>query len=112
MLAIVIEREVCCIDRFPRAQQFSSYYGTTPRVNSNGGKTRYGRMRTESNQYLNWAFIEAANAVSAHHAPRGWIDRHGSKLYLRVRARKGASVAIVAVARLLAESAYWAMKKN
>jgi len=112
MLAIVIDREVGSIERFPSAQQFSSYCGTTPRVTSSGGKTHYGKMRTESNQYLKWAFIEAANAVSAHHAQRGWTDRHCSKLYLRIRSRKGASIAIGAVARHLAESAFWVLKKN
>ena len=112
LLAIVIEREVGSIDRFPSPQQFSSYSGTTPRVSSSGGKTHYGKMRSESNQYLKWAFIEAANAVSAHHAQRGWTDRHCSKLYLRIRARKGSSIAIGAVARHLAESAFWVLKKN
>jgi transposase len=112
MLAIVIEREVGTISRFPSAPQFSSYCGTTPRVSSSGGKTRYGKLRTESNQYLKWAFIEAANAISAHHAQRGWTARHVSKLYLRIRSRKGSSVAIGAVARHLAESTFWVLTKN
>jgi len=112
ILSIVVEREVGSITRFPSAPQFSSYSGTTPRVSSSGGKFRYGRMRTESNQYLKWAFIEAANAVSAHHAQTGWSNRHCSKLYVRVRARKGASVAIGAVARHLAESAFWVLKNK
>jgi len=112
ILAIVIEREVGSIERFPSAPQFSSYCGTTPRVSSSGGKTRYGKLRTESNQYLKWAFIEAANAVAAHHAQCGWTTRHASRLYLRIRSRKGGSVAIGAVARHLAESAFWVLKKN
>jgi len=112
MLAIVIEREVGSISRFPSSQQFSSYSGTTPRVISSGGKTHYGKMRTESNQYLKWAFIEAANAVSAHHSQRGWSDRHCSRLYFRIRSRKGSSVAIGAVARHLSESAFWVLKKS
>jgi transposase len=112
MLAIVIEREVGSIARFPSAPQFSSYCGTTPRISSSGGKTRYGRLRTESNQYLKWAFIEAANAVAAHHAQRGWTTRHASRLYVRIRSRKGSSVAIGAVARHLAESAFWILTKN
>jgi transposase len=112
MLAIVIEREVGSISRFPSPQQFSSYSGTSPRVSSSGGKTHYGKMRTESNQYLKWAFIEAANVVAAHHAQPGWRNRHCSQLYVRVRARKGSSVAIGAVARHLAESVYWVLKKN
>jgi transposase len=112
MLAIVIEREVGDIARFPCAPQFSSYSGAIPRINSIGGKSRYGKMRNESNHYLKWAFIETANAISAHHAQRGWTTRHVSKLYLRIRARKGSSVAIGAVARHLAESAFWILSKN
>jgi transposase len=79
ILAIVIDREVGTVTRFPSAPQFSSCSGTTPRVSSSGGKTRYGRMRRESNQYLKWAFIEAANVVAAYHAQRGWTHRHVSK---------------------------------
>jgi transposase len=112
MLAIVIERKVGCIERFCTASQFSSYSGTTPRVSSSGGKCRYGKMRTESNQYLKWAFIDAANAISAHHAQRGWTGRHVSRLYVRIRGRKGASVAIGALVRHLAESAFWVLTKN
>ena len=112
MLAIVIEREIGAISRFPSAAQFSSYCGTTPRVSSSGGKTRYGMMRMESNQFLKWALIEAVNAISAHHAQRGCTSRHISKLYIRVRAKRGASVAIGAVARHLAESAFWILTKN
>jgi len=111
-LAIVIERQIGTISRFPSAAQFSSYSGTTPRVSSSGGKTRYGSMRMESNQYLKWAFIEASNAISAHHAQRGWTHRHVSRLYVRVRAMRGASVAFGAVARHLAESAFWILRKN
>ncbi len=112
IVAIVIDREVGCIERFCTASQFSSYSGTTPRVSSSGGKCHYGKMRTESNQYLKWAFIEAANAISGHHAQRGWTDRHVSRLYLRIRGRKGSSVAIGALARHLAESAFWILMKN
>jgi len=56
----------------------------TPRVSSSGGKTHYGKMRSESNHYLMWAFIEAANVVSSHHAQRGWTTRRVSKLNLRI----------------------------
>ena len=69
-------------------------------------------MRTESNQYLKWAFIEAANAVAAHHKQSGWNKRHCAKLYMRIRGRKGASVAIGAVARHLAQAAFWVLTKN
>jgi len=112
ILAIVIEREVGTISRFPGSQTFSSYSGTTPRVNSSGGKTHLGHMRTESNQYLKWAFIEAGNVVAAHHAQPGWTQKHVSKIYLRTRNKKGHSIAVGAVARHLAESALWILTKN
>ena len=49
ILSIVIDREVGTISRFPSAPQFCSYCGTTSRVTSSGGKTHYGKMRSESN---------------------------------------------------------------
>jgi transposase len=112
ILAIVIDREVGIISRFPGSQNFSSYAGTTPRVSSSGGKTHLGHMRTESNQYLKWAFIEAGNVVAAHHAQSGWTQKHVSKIYLRTRNKKGHSIAVGAVARHLAESAFWILTKN
>ncbi len=108
ILAIVTEREVGTISRFPSSQHFSSYADTTPRVSSSGGKTHLGHMRTESNQYLKWAFIEAGNVVAAHHAQPGWTKKHVSKIYLRPRNRKRHSIA---VARHLAESAFWILTK-
>jgi hypothetical protein len=110
-VAIVIDREVGTIARFPSSQHFSSYAGTTPRVSSSGGKTHYGHMRTESNQYLKWAFIEAGNVVAAPHAQPGRTQKHVSKIYARTRNRKGHSIAVGAVARHLAESAFWILTK-
>jgi len=37
ILAILIDRELGTISRFPSAPQFSSYCGTTPRLSSSGG---------------------------------------------------------------------------
>jgi transposase len=62
ILAIVIGTEVRLIEQFTRAEQLASYAGTTPAVKSSGGKVRYGHTPKESNHYLKWAFIEAANA--------------------------------------------------
>jgi transposase len=61
--------------RFPYAPQFSSYCGTIPRISSSGGKTRYGKMRSESNHSLMWAFIEAVIGAVARHLAEStvWI---------------------------------------
>ena len=67
-------------------------------------------MRTESNQYLKWSFIEAANGVCLHR--KKYPGRTVSRLYERIKTKKGHGKAIGAVARNLAEAAYWVLKKK
>ena len=110
ILSVVMSGEIGQISRFSCAERLASYSGTTPRVAASGGKTRYGGMRTESNQYLKWAFIEAANCVSLHRKKHP--QRTLSRLYERIRSRKGHGKAIGAVARNLAEAAFWVLKKK
>lgn len=112
ILAIVISEEIGSIKRFNSAENFASYAGTVPTISSSGGKTRYGRMRKQSNQYLKWAFIEAANGVALRHTSSPWNTHHVSRLYLRIRNRKGHRIAIGGVARHLAEAAYWVLEKE
>lgn len=112
ILAIVIGQEIGSITRFPRAENFASYAGTVPTVHASGGKHHYGRLRKQSNQYLKWAFIEAANGVALRHTSPRWRTHHISRLYLRHRRRRGHRVAIGAVARHLSEAAYWVLSKN
>jgi transposase len=110
ILAVVILLEVGDMSRFPDASRFAAYSGTTPRVISSGGKTRYGQLRPDVNRYLKWAFIEAGNVICLHHRLRPY--RHVSRLYLRIRQRKGHQKAVGAVARHLAEATYWILKKG
>jgi transposase len=110
ILSTVIALEVGDIARFPTASQLASYAGTTPRIHSSGGKTRFGPLRTDVNHYLKWAFVEAANSISRN--ARRWPDRHVVRLYCRVRTRKGHQKAVGAVARHLAEASFWVLKKG
>jgi transposase len=110
ILSAVIAFELGEIERFANAERFASYSGTTPRVHSSGGKTRFGRLRPDVNRYLKWAFVEAANVVCLHH--KRHPDRHVSKLYTRLRHRRGHPKAIGAVARHLAEAAYYVLKRD
>ena len=104
ILSAVVILEMGDPGRFPDAEHFASYAGTTPRVHSSGGKTRYGRLRPDVNRYLKWAFVEAGNVIARHH--RSWPDRHVSRLYRRLKLRKEGAKAIGAVARHLAEATY------
>jgi transposase len=112
ILAIVIEREMGTVDRFPSASNFASYAGTVPTVKASGGKTRYGRLRKQSNQYIKWAFIEAANVVVRQRRHPNWRKKHVTILYERIRHRKGHAIAVGAVARHLSEAAYWMLRKQ
>jgi transposase len=112
ILAIVIEREIGTVDRFPAAGHLAAYAGVIPKVHSSGGKTRYGRMRKQANNYLKWAFIEAANVVVAHRHHASWREKKVTLVYERICHRKGHATAVGAVARHLAESAFWILKKG
>lgn len=110
ILSTVIAGEVGDVERFPGPDHLASYSGTTPRVAASGGKTRYGGLRNDVSQYLKWAFIEAANCICLHR--KRFPSKHVSRLYERLRARKGHGKAIGAVARHLAEATYWVLKKK
>lgn len=110
ILSVVIAGEIGDVERFSRPEQFASYSGVVPRVSSSGGKTRYGGMRTESNQYLRWGFIEAANVVCLHRSKHP--EQTVSRLYDRIKTRKGHGKAIGAVARNLAEAAFWMLTRK
>jgi transposase len=110
ILGVVIATEVGHVARFPTAMHLASYGGTTPRVHASGGKTYLGPVREDVNHYLKWAFVEAANAVCRvrHRHPQ----RHVSRLYERIAKRRGHFKAIGAVARHLAEAAYWMLSEH
>jgi len=112
ILSIVIDREVGSIDRFPSPHHFASYSGLVPKVKASGGKVHYGRMIKQANNYLKWAFIEAANVIVRQRHHPAWQSKHVVQIYERTRQRKGHSVAVGAVARYLAEATFWVLKKD
>jgi transposase len=110
ILAVVISTEIGDINRFSGPEKLASYSGTVPRVKASGGKVFYGPIRPDVNHYLKRAFIEAANTVVIFH--KKWSNRYVAKLYGILRAKKGNSKSVVAVARHLAEATYWVLKKR
>jgi transposase len=104
ILAATIVLEIGEIGRFLSAERLASYAGTVPRVHASGDRVRYGRTRVDVNRYLKWAFAEAANSVAVNYKRRP--ERHVSRLYARLRAKKGHSKAVGAVARHLAEATF------
>jgi transposase len=112
VLAIVIDREVGRVERFPSPHHFAGYCGLVPKVSASAGRAHHGRMVKQCNTYLKWAFIEAANVIVAHRHHPNWGRKYVVHLYERTRRRKGHAVAVGAVARYLAESTYWVLTKG
>jgi transposase len=110
ILSVVIGTETGDAERFPSAGHFASYCGTTPKVHSSGGKTWIGTLRQDVNLYLKWAFMEAANVVARH--ARARRDAYVSRRYLKIKSKRGHQKAVGAVARHLAEAAFWMLKKK
>jgi len=110
ILGIVILTEVGEVTRFASAGHLASYAGMTPRVHASGGHVRYGRLRPDTNHYLKWAYAEAANITMINR--RRYPRRHVSRVYERVKHRRGHQKAIGAVGRHLAEATYWMLSKN
>ena len=60
--------------------------------------------------YLKWAYCEAGNSTAVNH--KRFPFRHTSKLYKRIRERKGHAKAVGAVGRHLAEASFWVLTRN
>jgi len=95
-LGATIHLEIGDVSRFPSPQHLASYAGLMPRVISSGGKTWHGRTSPQSNHYLRWAFVEAADAILTHR--KTYAGAHVIELYDRLKKHKCHGKAAIAVA--------------
>ena len=110
ILSAVLALEIGDIGRFPSAEHLASYAGLVPRVHSSGGRTRMGQIGCNVNRMLKWAFVEAANLIVMQQ--QRLAGSHVVRLYQRIHSHKNHQKASVAVARHLAEAAYWVLRKQ
>ena len=101
------ESELGEIERFRNPRSVVNYSGLTPKVEQSGDYTRYGHINKHSNGFLRWAFIQSARAAVHSSKPNRF-----QRIYKKIKARRGEKVAIVAVARHMAESVYWVLTKK
>lgn len=105
ILSALAALEIDTIDRFPTPAKFASYCGLIPSTYARGGKIYHGDLIPTANKWLKYVFIEAA-----------WTATRCSgycQAYLhRIKAAKGANVAIVALARRLSEIAFYCLKEH
>ena len=110
ILSMVLMLEIGRVDRFPTAAHLASYAGLVPRVHSSGGHTRMGQVCGNVNRNLKWAFVEAGNLIVVNQ--RWLVGTHVVRLYQRIKQVKNHQKAVVAVARHLAEAAWWVLSKQ
>jgi transposase len=110
ILSMVLMLEIGRIDRFPTAAHLASYAGLVPRVRSSGGRTHMGQVCGNVNRTLKWAFVETGNLIVINQ--RGLAGTHVVRLYQRIKRGKNHQKAVVAVARHLAEAAWWVLTKQ
>ena len=91
------------IERFERSKQVVSYLGLNPQEHSSGGRQRLGSISKQGNPMMRSLLVEAG-----HSAAR--LDPQLKRIYQRLKFRRGASVAKVAVARKLAVRMYWMLR--
>src|SRR5581483_6910687 len=110
ILGATIHLEIGEVNRFPTAAHLASYAGRVPTVHASGGKSHAGPTSKQANHYLRWAFVEAADCILMHR--HRFSGHHALPLYDRVKAKKCHGQAAVAVARHLAESSGWILRKR
>jgi transposase len=110
ILSMVLMLEIGRVDRFPTSAHLASYAGLVPRVHSSGGHTRMGQVCGNVNRNLKWAFVETGNLIVINQ--RRLAGSHVVRLYQRIKRSKNHQKAVVAVARHLAEAAWWVLTKQ
>jgi transposase len=93
------------IERFEHSKQVVSYLGLNPREHSSGGRQRLGSISKQGNPMMRSLLVEAG-----HTAAR--LDPQLKRMYQRLKFRRGAAVAKVAIARKLAVRMYWMLRST
>jgi len=98
-LGLLIAVEIDEVHRFRRPEKLCAYAGLVPSTYASGGRVHHGRITKCGNKWLRWACIEAVY-------PALRKDPELALLYGRLKARKGANVVKVAVAKRLLTISY------
>jgi len=91
------------VERFANSRKVVSYLGLNPREYSSGGHQRLGPISKQGNEMLRWLLVEAGQSAAQY-------DPELRRKYQRLKFRRGANVAKVAMARQLAVRLYWRLR--
>lgn len=102
-LATTILLEVGTVERFASAGNFASYARCVNSVRTSNSKKKGEGNRKNGNQYLAWAFVEAANFAARY-------CTEAKRFYERKKTRTNTVVATKALAHKLARACYHMLK--
>jgi transposase len=92
------------VERFPRSRQVVGYLGLDPEEDTTGGHQRFGHISKQGNTMMRWLLVEAGQTAAR-------LDPELRRVYKRLKVRRGANVAKVALARRLAVRMYWILRE-
>lgn len=93
------------VERFANSRQVVSYLGLNPSEHSSGGRQRLGHISKQGNELMRWLLVEAGQSAAQY-------DPELRRKYQRLKFRRGAKVAKVALARQLAVRLYWTLRQT
>ncbi len=93
------------VERFSNSRKVVSYLGLNPSERSSGGHQRLGRISKQGDEMLRWLLVEAGQSAAR-------FDPELRRQYQRLKFRRGANVAKVAIARQLAVRLYWMLRQT
>jgi len=93
------------IRRFASPLKLASYFGLIPSVHQSAERAYYGKITKQGNSNVRWLLVEVAHHAGRHPGPLG-------HQFQRIARKKGANVALVAIARKLAVLAWHLLTKG
>ena len=105
LLSALVALEIDDIHRFSYPGKLSAYAGLVPSTYASGGNVSHGRLMSNCNHWLRYAFVEAAWAAIRS-------SPYFRALFSRIKKRKGPNIAIAVIARRLSEVVYRCLWEN
>ncbi len=103
ILALTIMLEVCDINRFAEAGNYSSYSRCVKTQRLSDNKKKGEGNRKNGNKYLAWAYVEAAHFI-IRYCPEA------NRFYQRKKAKVNGALATKALANKLARASYYMLR--
>ena len=113
VLSAVLALEIGDVRRVDGADRLVSYAGLVPVARESADWKYKDSCPRDCNQYLKWAYVEAANLIATHRNQPRWKHTHAARLYERVKQNSQMHAkAVFAVGRHLAEASYWMLSRQ